>query len=71
MRHKLGQTMLLATLSTNSATATDGIDAEWKTVVLCPYEHTTSQRREAQQAARSRHYCQQATFRPKSDGRSE
>lgn len=31
--------MLLATLSTNSATATDGIDAEWKTVFLCPCEH--------------------------------
>ena len=39
MRHKFGQTMLLATLSTNSATATDGIDAEWKTVFLCPCGH--------------------------------
>lgn len=29
--------MLLATLSTNSATATDGIDAEWKTLLLRPW----------------------------------
>lgn len=28
IRHRFGQTMLLATLSTNSATPTDGIDAE-------------------------------------------
>lgn len=35
MRHRFGHWMLLAILSTNSATATDGIDAEWKTVSLC------------------------------------
>lgn len=37
IRHRFGQTMLLATLSTNSATATDGIDAEWKTLILRPW----------------------------------
>lgn len=43
MRHKFGQTMLLAILSTNSATATDGIDAEWKTVFLCPWGNKKKQ----------------------------